>query len=253
MKMQERQARKQNSKRKVAFVLSLPQTCFNERSILITFGFRSYFAIACAVTGLMALTIPAQAQTAALDFTGGNTVVFNGDGVAGWTFSVTSDPVSIDALGVWDEDADGLFESHAVGLWDQTGTLIASTTVTNGNSTALASTSTDGQWLFTDISPLTLLAGDYTIGMQALSNSPDVFRIRTTNTTVAGITYGNTIQEVGTTTLDRPTVVFSAVDDGAFGPNLRLPAVAVPEANTFALVLPALGMIGAVMIKRRKK
>ena len=35
--------------------------------------------------------------------------------------------------------------------------------------------------------------------------------------------------------------------------NYTLGAVAVPEASTFALALPALGMVGAVLIKRRKK
>ena len=35
--------------------------------------------------------------------------------------------------------------------------------------------------------------------------------------------------------------------------NYTLSAVAVPEASTFALALPALGMVGAVLIKRRKK
>ena len=32
-----------------------------------------------------------------------------------------------------------------------------------------------------------------------------------------------------------------------------LNAVVIPEAGTFALVLPALGMVGAVVIRRRKK
>jgi hypothetical protein len=34
---------------------------------------------------------------------------------------------------------------------------------------------------------------------------------------------------------------------------VSLSAVAVPEANTFALALPALGMVGAVLVRRRKK
>lgn len=35
--------------------------------------------------------------------------------------------------------------------------------------------------------------------------------------------------------------------------SLNIGAVAVPEGNTFALALPALGMIGAAVIRRRKK
>lgn len=212
------------------------------------FRLRSAIAVSCAVAGCIALSlIPAQAQTAALDFTGGDPTNFVGSGVGGWTFSITSSSVTIDALGVWDEYADGLFESHMVGLWDQTGSLIAFTTVSNDNSAPLASTSSDGQWLFTDIVPLSLGPGDYTIGMQALNDSPDPFRIITTSTTVSGITYGTSVHVTETIDFERPTEVVFEANDGGFGPNLR---VVIPESSTVALALTALGMVGAVFASK---
>src|SRR5271169_6649185 len=38
----------------------------------------------------------------------------------------TSDSISVDGLGVFDDSQDGLVDSYPIGIWDSTGTLVAS-------------------------------------------------------------------------------------------------------------------------------
>src|SRR4051812_33929566 len=80
----------------------------------------------------------------------------------GWQFSVDA-PITIDGLGLFDVNPAGLAESHQVGIWDNSGTLLASTTVTSG-STFITSASNAGDWLFADIAPIVLVPGTYVTG-----------------------------------------------------------------------------------------
>lgn len=62
--------------------------------------------------------------------------------------------------------------------------------------------------------------------------------------------FNNVRVTAATPQLPDKSVVF---DNARTGAAFVAPAVAVPEASTFALALPALGMVGAVVVKRRKK
>ena len=55
----------------------------------------------------------------------------------GWEFSVTEE-ISVDALGVWDQDADGLNFAQTVSIWTSVGVLLGSVSVDN-TVTAVAS------------------------------------------------------------------------------------------------------------------
>lgn len=219
---------------------------------------KRFFPLIGLTTALIAtgtvLTLSASAVHAqkALDITGGQAFANTGFNL-GWSFSVTSSSVSVDGLGIWDESSNGLLNNHEVGIWNSSGTLLTSTTVTNANSTASSSALPAGQWLFTDITPISLQVGTYTIGaLYSTTGTEDSWRESTSNTTAAGIDYGDRLFDLGNT-FARPTLSGSGTS-GYIGPNFRIAsAVAVPEANTFTLALPALGMIGAVVIKRRKK
>ena len=93
-----------------------------------------------------------------LDFTGGSAIAEPSPAeTAGWEFPVTS-PVTITALGIWNEQAaDGLVNSHQLGLWNAVGSvLLTSVVITNANSIAVASSSPAGDWRFTPIVPVTL-------------------------------------------------------------------------------------------------
>ena len=54
------------------------------------------------------------------------------DWTLGWSF-FTNESIIVDELGWYDSFGDGLTESHEVGLWNSTGTLLASTVVTNAD------------------------------------------------------------------------------------------------------------------------
>lgn len=82
--------------------------------------------------------------------------------VFGWSFIVNS-PITVDGIGVWDEASLPLTTDAETGLFDDTGTLLASADITN-SSTPVPSASTDGQWLFESIAPLTLAPGNYELG-----------------------------------------------------------------------------------------
>ena len=78
-----------------------------------------------------------------IDFTDGRAEPVIGTVTYGYDFSVLS-PVQVTGLGVFESFARLLGASHEVGLWDSTGTLLASATV-DGTDTIVASTDALGQ------------------------------------------------------------------------------------------------------------
>jgi uncharacterized protein (TIGR03437 family) len=108
----------------------------------------------------------------------------------GWSFKITSS-LTVAALGVWDEGSVGLKDQHPVGLWDSGGNMIVSLTVNNADSFPVPSTSTNGRWLFTNLTPaITIPAGTYVLGAY-YPHSTDVgdkFRESLNPTTVSGVT-----------------------------------------------------------------
>src|SRR5262249_34980977 len=51
----------------------------------------------------------------------------------GWSFT-TNNRIVVDRLGVYDDNGDGLSESHLVGIWDSARNLLVQATVGSGNS-----------------------------------------------------------------------------------------------------------------------
>jgi len=173
---------------------------------------------------------------------GGMAVVPLADAVGGWSFHIDH-PLTIGAVGLWDEGKLPLSISHEVGLWTANQTLLLDVFVDN-TGVPVASASPDGQWLFTPVAPFTLQASDYV--MAAVRGDPingaDPFRIMT-HAVTNGLTY---TAQCGKFLLNGLQLVFpdcgggSLTDASYFGPNL---AVVVPEPSTFALVAIGLGGI----------
>lgn len=88
----------------------------------------------------------------------------------GWRFTVLA-PITVDGIGVWDAGANGIGSASIAGIWTADGTLLASATVSDG-STPVASASSDGDWLFESITPLTLTPGIYEVGAMFLAITP---------------------------------------------------------------------------------
>jgi hypothetical protein len=97
-----------------------------------------------------------------LDLTaGGSTAEPLSNAVAGWEFHINT-PLTIEAVGLWDEGDSPLGIAHGVGLWMSDGISIFVATVDN-NSMPVRSAPPGGQWPLGFITPATLQPGDYVL------------------------------------------------------------------------------------------
>lgn len=198
---------------------------------------KKYLNLLLASSALLLATQKLSAESA-IDFTGSGTVFTNGFWSLGFEFNVANS-VSINGLGFFDSYKNGLTESHDVGLWDSSGTLLASATVTNANAL-------DGWFRYADIGTLTLGAGNYTIG--AVTGTEDYAYNVEGFSTAPGITYVAN-RYISSTTLARPTETDSNL--GWFGGNVRL-TNSVPDSGlTWLMMAGGLGLIAAVRRKLR--
>lgn len=166
-----------------------------------------------------------------------------GDGNFGFTFSTIFN-INVAALGMWDEGGDGLAFSHGVGLWNGSGTLLASTTVTPTSTTVPSLAGGVGQWVFENIgSPITLPAGSYTLGFYNADGAEDAFRGGTSIIFLAGAFGSDGRADAGAPSFARP--IGDSITDGWYGPNFS--TTAVPEPGAIAL----LALTGILAIRRR--
>jgi hypothetical protein len=203
--------------------------------------------LAAAFTVVIAGTAPIASASALVDFTGGQVETNNNNETYGYSFTVSGSSFSVDGLGVFDSFSTPLALSHAVGLWDSAGNLIASTTI-GPSDTPVASTDAFGQWLEASITPVILTPGQYFAGVFYLVGTEDVLVLGTPNS-VAGISYDSAQYNFGGSL---------AFPDSSFGTTLVGPAVlgtsfgtSVPEPITLSLF--GAGLAGAVAMRRRKK
>jgi hypothetical protein len=213
-------------------------------------GIASLFALS-ALIGLAPR--PALAQTPALAFTGASFFTDNRDFMIGWQFSL-SNPVTISALGYFDQASNGLLGPHRVGIFDNGGVLLIDGTVPTGT----AGTLVDGFRYTSALTGLTALpAGTYVIGAQISANSPDPFALAVPAanvTTAPGVTYLQE-RELLTSSFVVPTVNIPGSERGVFGPNFLIGSAAssaAPEPASLALLaLSGLPVAGAVVRRRR--
>jgi Domain of unknown function (DUF4082) len=153
----------------------------------------------------------------------------------GWDFTANKS-LSVNALGFFDDSQDGLAESHDIGLWDSSGSLLASTTVTTTDQLT-------NQWRYSAVSTVTLTAGNtYYVGALYLDgNDPNVFAGDSgVVTTTANITYLESTYEAGNTLSFSTSSVSGG--PGYFGPNFS--ASAVPEPPIWAMMLLGFASLG---------
>jgi hypothetical protein len=160
----------------------------------------------------------------------------------GWDFTVNNTAISVSQLGYFDPLGNGLFDSHPVGLWDSSGTLVAQATVPSGTAATLAHS-----YRFVTLdSPVTLNANQsYFIG--ALNPTASDTLIQQTTAIIASeITY-NTPRYALSTELAWPQSSFSAVSQGLFGPNMVF--TPVPEPQEYAL-MAGLGLCAFFVVRK---
>jgi hypothetical protein len=181
----------------------------------------------------------ARADTAGVSFTAPGTAFNNGEGFSlGFVFTATSS-FAVDGLGYYDNG--GLTEVHQVGLYNSSGTLLASATVT-GTGTQM------GFFNYTAISDVDLIAGQ-TYQVVGTSGFVDPYAFETVGfSTAPNITFDNDIYTPG------DTLAFGTTTDGLngyFGANFEeVSASPVPEPSTLALF--GTGLLSACGLVRRR-
>lgn len=162
----------------------------------------------------------------------------------GWSFKVTS-PIKVDGIGAWDSGADGIGPAIQAGLWNESGSLLASVTISNASSPEPSNG--NGQWLFENITMQTLQPGTYFTGLTFFDSTP-LAQIGTAFTTIPEVTYLNgTRSNAGADSgLLFPNSPFSVP---IFGPTLRVAQASVPEPFTIFGAGTALGF--GTLFKRK--
>jgi hypothetical protein len=191
-----------------------------------------------------------------LTFVGGGVNSSVTDTMAGWQFSMNTSTL-VDGLGFWDYHDDGLAAQHQVGIWTDTGTLVASTTVSAGTTDPLIS-----DFRVHEITPVMLDAGvTYRIaGYYGAGNTDAVVTGGATVTTDPSVNFLKRAYQISSGGFTFPTGLNGTLLGANFGPTFRLssdsfssPLVpAVPEPAS--LVSFGIGIAGAglVVLRRRR-
>ncbi len=198
---------------------------------------------------LMNASGPAQASIiSALSFTSASLTNVSSTSTRGYVFNVIS-PVSVAGLSVYDRDADGLAQSHDVGLWDSSGTLLALRTISSGTVDSLDPSGKFRYRLLDSILSLPIGTG-YRVGAVFLDQSGDSQAFSMSGvSTATGISYvtGAFINDV--TSLTFPTSsIGNGIPGGSFVLTDGIPPP-LPEPGTLTLLL--LG--GAIGFSKRRK
>ncbi len=168
----------------------------------------------------------------------------------GYEFEVVTD-VTVTGLGNIDYGAlSNLPQPQQVGLWNSTGTLLASTFV-NSSSTQI------GNWAFTSITPVLLIAGDtYTVGGQGGEDYAGITPV-SVDPHITYLTDEYTYIGSGANSpLEEPTSTegyTSPSEAGWFGGNVEFGAVStIPEPGSFLLVGSGVVLIGVYWRRKRR-
>jgi len=211
--------------------------------------------------GLCALLagLPAAFATPVFDFAaGGTTSWWNGSVYSlGYTFNVSA-PFSFNALGVYDLGSNGLGGAHDIAVWNSSGGLVASATVSGAGTSSEVAAAGNGSWVYQSLgSTVSLANGNYTIAAYFGSNSVDAVQYSGTTSgliqNVIGVSYtGYAFSNGGESGLVLPTNTgFQIGDPFYFGPNMAtVPTSSVPDSGTTAGLL-GFAFLSLVALRRR--
>lgn len=178
------------------------------------------------------------------------TVTSKSNATLGYAFRVGPDPVNILKMGIWDQGANGLVESHEMGIWNTSGDLLASVTVPQGTAGAL-----NGNFRYVDVLGGLMLDADtvYVIAAKYynVDNSDAFFMGSATRS--AGIAWDDSRDRFS---IESDLFLFpdSTSEGSAYiGPNFEFDVVpvVVPEPDTLFLLVGGAGLL--VLLRLRGK
>ena len=164
---------------------------------------------------------------------------------AGATFTVGNQPILVTALGVYDDQLDGLNQSYDVGIWNSSG-LLTSTTVPTGSGATLL-----GNFRYASITPLVLAANStYRVGANVGFNNAFPFDLTGQGGTAAvdpAFSFANPQMFSGFDTGFADPALVHPFSQNLWAANLQFTAVPEPTVLVF------LGSAIAVMSMNRRR
>jgi hypothetical protein len=166
---------------------------------------------------------PAKAILPGIDNLSGGANSANGSWTLGYEFNLSQASV-VDALGSYDQNGDGLNGKYDIGLWDTSGNLLSTASV-SGNGDPLVSS-----FRWADIADITLGPGNYIVASAGdwLTNGDNYFYSGSYTTNV--LTYIRDRYSIGSS-LQLPTLSRGGVAPGILGGNVSfqtIPPVPAP-------------------------
>jgi hypothetical protein len=200
----------------------------------------SLFAVA-----LMASSpLQTRADTIALSFTPSGQTFFGGAGSdnVGWGFSLSGSAL-VTQLGFWDENGDGLGQSHVVTIYNSSGTVLLQATIPMGTSGTLIN-----GFRYVSVPSLTLTAGTYTIAGVLSAFGSDVASVSSAAiSTAPGVTYAGSRATVGN---GFPSTDAFNLPNSYFGPNFQFTTPGVPDSGSTVSLL-GFGLLGLAALRRK--
>jgi hypothetical protein len=203
----------------------------------------------CIAAVVACCPLQTRADTIALSFTGGVPHdVGDFTATVGWAFHLDG-PVAVTQLGLWDEGNDGFITDHLMGIFNSTGTALASVAIFSGPGGTLI----DGFRYFPILAgPLSLPAGNYSIGAQYVSRftvTDNFTESAGSITTASGLTYLGSQSALGGFGTFPPGDILG-VPGSYFGPNFQFTPVTTPDSGSTVSLLGSV-LLGLAALRRK--
>jgi len=200
---------------------------------------RKLIPIGLVAAAVMQFSAQVQAAPALTSFDTPS-VWFGQDHSLGYSF-VANQNLSVTALGYYDSGLDGLVSAHQVGIYDSSQNLLGSASVGTGATLV-------GDFRYTALSSsINLVSGQTYFIVGTTTGSSDGWVYQASNIVTNGITYTGSHYFASTSSLTFPS--FSAPDRQYMTVNFDV--AAVPEPETYALLLAGLGVMGGIARRRK--